>query len=95
MIVDVVTQRSGNLHQELLGLLEAKTPSPGQGPQDLYAAAYRIRPGKETSNLEIWAEALTLGRNLPTLPLWIDPDLCLPLDLEETYQGACAARRIG
>ena len=44
--------------------------------------------------LEMWMEALALGTALPTLPLWIGRTESLPLDLEQTYQAACAARRI-
>jgi hypothetical protein len=36
-------------------------------------------------HLEVWPEALALGAALPTLPLWLDVDLCLPLRLEESY----------
>jgi hypothetical protein len=94
ILVDVVTERSGNLHQELLELLQVQCSTPAQGPQDLYAVAHRIVPGEQGLHLETWAHALTLGGALPTLPLWLERDLCLPLDLEATYQAACAARRI-
>ena len=39
-------------------------------------------------------QPLSLGGSLPTLPLWLQADLCLPLDLEATYRSACVARRI-
>ena len=94
ILVDVVTERSGNLHVELLELLRVRLATRGQGSHDLYATAYRTVPAAEGLRLEAWAEALTLGRALPTLPLWLQPDLCLPLDLEVTYHAACAARRI-
>jgi hypothetical protein len=35
-----------------------------------------------------------LGDSLPTLPLWLESDLAVPLDLEATYAAAGAARRI-
>lgn len=63
-------------------------------PHDLYAAAYRTLAGSEGLCLETWAETLTLRQALPTLPLWIMPEVALPMDLELTYQAACAARRI-
>lgn len=94
MMVDVVTQRSGNLHAELLQLLETSLATPAQGIHDLYATAYRTVAGKKGLSFETWAEALSLHENLPTLPLWIMSDLALPVDLELTYQAACAARRI-
>lgn len=94
MVVDVVTERAGNLHAELLQLLEAPVSTPGQGSHDLYAAAYRTLAGSQGLTLETWAQTLSLHQALPTLPLWIMPDLGLPMDLEMTYQAACAARRI-
>lgn len=94
MVVDVVTERTGNLHAELLQLLDVRLSTPGQGSHDLYAAAYRTLAGSEGLCLETWAETLTLRQALPTLPLWIMPEVALPMDLELTYQAACAARRI-
>jgi hypothetical protein len=94
MVVDVVTQRTGNLHAELLELLQTRLSTPSWGGRELYAIAYRIVAGGEKLTLETWAETLNLGQALPTLPLWIMPELGLPIDLEATYQAACAARRI-
>jgi hypothetical protein len=95
ILVDVVTERSGNLHAELLKVLQAQLATRGQDSHDLYATAYRTVAAREGLRLETWAEVLTVGGVLPTLPLWLQPDLCLPLDLEATYQTACVARRIG
>lgn len=94
VIVDVVTERSGNLHGGLLQLLETAAETPVQAANDLYAAAYRTVAETEALKLEMWVEALALGARLPTMPLWIGPERCLPLDLEQTYIAACAARRI-
>jgi hypothetical protein len=94
IIVDVVTERAANLQTELLELLHVQLAIPGQTIHDLYATANRTVSSTQGVRLETWAHTLTLGGSLPTLPLWIQPDLCLPLDLEATYQAACAARRI-
>lgn len=94
VVVDVVTERSGSLLAELLQLLHLPLATPGQGARDLYAGAARAVPAAEGLALEVWAELLNVGGVLPTLPLWIMPDLSLPLDLEASYQAACAARRI-
>jgi hypothetical protein len=37
---------------------------------------------------------LRLGQTLPVLPLWLRPDLCLPLRVEETYRTTCEGLRI-
>lgn len=39
VLVDVVTERAGNLHLELLQLFQPPLSTPGQGDHDLYAAA--------------------------------------------------------
>jgi len=94
IIVDVVTERAGNLHDELLELLQANVGAPSQAAQELYANAYRTVSGSQELRLETWTYLLALGAPLPTLPLWLASDLCLPLDLETTYHAACLARRI-
>ena len=90
LIVDVVTERGGNLHRELLDRLEAVTAL--QDP--LYTAAYRLTEREGTPSLEVWEEPLTVGAPLPTMPLWLRGGLCLPVDLEATYQRTCKAQRI-
>jgi hypothetical protein len=94
IIIDVVTERSGNLTAELLQLLNAPLVAPGQGAHDLYATAHRTVPSHDGLRLETWAHALRVGDPLPTLPLWLEADLALPLDLESAYQAACVARRL-
>jgi len=94
IIVDVVTERAGNLHAELLQLLQVRLSTPAQGEHELYATAHRTVATSEGLHLENWVHLLTLGGSLPTLPLWIQADLCLPLDLESTSHAACLARRI-
>jgi hypothetical protein len=93
IVVDVVTQRSGNLQAELLTLLQVQASTAGMGARDLYACAHRVLPGA-TPQLQSWAYELTVGDPLPTMPLWLDADLCLPLELEAAYQAACIARRL-
>lgn len=94
MIVDVVTERHANLHADLVQLLKLPIAVPAQASDDLYATAYRPIIGGERSRIELWAECLAIGSPLPTLPLWLTAELALPLDLDETYRAACAARRI-
>ncbi|MFZ2518878.1 MAG: DUF4058 domain-containing protein, partial [Anaerolineae bacterium] len=49
---------------------------------------------QDTPQLDIWPEALTLGRSLPTLPLWLQDQVSVPVDLNLTYEQTCASQRI-
>ncbi|AMV23871.1 hypothetical protein VT84_05620 [Gemmata sp. SH-PL17] len=94
IVVDVVTSRSGNLHADILRLLDRPTDTSLPDGTELYAVAYRpvVRDGAEV--IEIWPEPLAVGRELPTLPLALNAEMCLPIDLESTYTAACARRRL-
>jgi hypothetical protein len=94
MVVDAVTHRRANFHAEILRLLEAPEPNAWQSPTDLYAVAYRASGVREERQLQAWPQTLTLGGPLPTLPLWLGSDVCVPLDLEATYQATCDDLRI-
>ena len=65
-----------------------------ESPTQLYAIAYRPIPLQKQQSIEAWPETLTLGHPLPMLPLWLRLDLCLPLQLEETYADTCSGLRI-
>jgi len=92
VVVDVVTGRKANLHDELLTRLAASGML--QSGVDLYASAYRVLERDERSNLDIWLEELAVGRELPTLPLWLPGGLCLPVKLDRTYARTCQEQRI-
>ncbi len=94
VLVDAVTVHSGNLHNELLERLEASSDGARLGKHALYASAYRAVPANKAVQLECWVEPLAVGGELPTMPLWIAPDLCLPLNLEQAYKQACKSSRI-
>ncbi len=83
VVVDVVTDRGGDLHAELMARLFAPGAASSGGP--LYAAAYRPVGREGQVELDIWREALALGGPLPVLPLWLKGGLCLPVDLGATY----------
>ncbi|HSU65667.1 MAG TPA: DUF4058 family protein, partial [Tepidisphaeraceae bacterium] len=71
IVIDVVTDRSANLHNELINLLDA-----GQGYEisdaDLYAVAYRPVRRLEGGRIDVWPAPLSLGKPLPLLPLALD-----------------------
>jgi hypothetical protein len=93
-IVDVVTDRSLNLHAELMELLRLADPFLEPEPPPLYAVVCRTVRSAETWKLDTWSERLVVGAPLPTLPLWLASDLAVPLELEQTYEETCRALRI-
>ena len=92
VIVDVVTERRANLHVELVARLGA--PEAASWQAELYATAYRpvLREGQ--SSLDIWQVTLALEHALPTVPLWLRGSLCLPVELDATYDRTCREQRI-
>jgi hypothetical protein len=59
VVVDVVTGRSANLHNDLLARLAA--PPAVYLHAELYAAAYRPVERSGQPSLDIWQEALSVG----------------------------------
>jgi len=93
VLVDVVTDRTANLHADLLDALEV-SEAVWESPTQLYAVAFRPVPVQKQQRIEAWPEVLTLGHALPVLPLWLRVDLSVPLQLEETYATTCEGLRI-
>jgi hypothetical protein len=94
LIVDVVTSRSANLHNELVQLLDQPAEFQQPPAAGLYAVAYRSVRRGESDWIEIWPAELAAGKALPELPLWLGPDLVVPVNLESTYGDACQRRRL-
>jgi hypothetical protein len=95
VVVDVVTARSANLHRELSDVLELKGRVVGwETSTGLYAVSYGAVTVQNQPRIEVCPENLALGADLPTMPLWLALDLCLPLDLEASYTATCRSLRI-
>lgn len=94
VIVDIVTSRQANLHNEVMRLLghDGATALPPEA--GLYAVAYRPIVRNQVEQIEVWPALLAVGQVLPVLPLALNAELCLPLDLEATYLAACQRRRL-
>ncbi|WP_293336172.1 DUF4058 family protein [Microcoleus sp. CAWBG58] len=92
VIVDVVTVRKANLHNELLARLAGGSASPFDA--DLYATAYRAIERDGNQCLDIWQENLAVGSTLPTLPLWLRGEICLAVELNNIYDRTCREHRI-
>jgi hypothetical protein len=94
VIVDVVTERSANLHAEILRAVESNGASVWESPTQLYAVSYRSVVRAGAPRLEAWPTELRLAAPLPELPMWLEVDLCVPLRLEESYTITCDSLRM-
>ncbi len=94
IVVDVVTTRRANLHNELVGLLTL--PHEFQLPDNygIHAVAYRPLHANGAGRIETWPFALSIGELLPTVPLSLAADHCVPVSLETSYAAACQRRRV-
>ena len=69
VIVDIVTSRQANLHNELMLLLGHGTSAALTAETLLYAAAYRPLVRDRAGQIEIWPSVLAVGQPLPMVPL--------------------------
>ncbi|MBV9126259.1 MAG: DUF4058 family protein [Planctomycetes bacterium] len=92
MVVDLVTGRRENLYAALLEQLDLAPGDNGLG--ELYAVACRTVPPDQPGRLETWVGPLVMAAPLPTLPLWLEADLAVPLPLEQSYEATFIALRV-
>jgi hypothetical protein len=95
VIVDIVTSRHANLHDELMVLLGHGAPAVFPETTPIYATAYRPVHRQQRNEIDLWREPLALDKALPILPLAVRGLGCLPIDLEGTYMEARKRGRIG
>jgi hypothetical protein len=93
-IVDLVTTRTSNLYRELMEFLGQPDDSFPDDAPSLYAVALRWSDRADRGILEAWVNPLSVGRPLPTLPLWLAEDLAVPLELETSYEETCRVLRM-
>lgn len=92
VIVDIVTERAANLHNELLDrLADSAVPRLSNA---LYSTAYRVVKDDDQPCLSIWQEELAVGQRLPVMPLWLRGGICLPVELQPTYDRICQELKI-
>jgi hypothetical protein len=94
VLIDVVTERLANMHAAILDVMRLTEVPAWQSPTHLSVVSYRMVLVNGKHQLEGWHEALAIGALLPTVALWLDADLHMPLSLEPTYQAASEALRI-
>lgn len=94
IVVDIVTNRHANLHNEIMRVMDATADLDFPTEVNLYAAAYRPARRGQADEIDLWLRPLALGAPLPTLPLRLTGDLFVPVDLEAAYGEACRRRRL-
>jgi hypothetical protein len=94
VLIDIITSRRANLHNEVMGLLGLAEVAALPEDAHLYAAAYRpvLREGRP--EVDVWTERCAIGAPLPDMPLRLTGDLFVPVEFEATYQETCRRRRI-
>jgi hypothetical protein len=94
VVVDIVTERTANMHEDLSDTLHLPDAADWTSPTGLSAICYRLIRVEGKERLEMWPHQLALGADLPTVPLWLEPKLAVPLELELTYANTCESLRI-
>jgi hypothetical protein len=94
VVVDVVTSRQGNMHNEVADLLGWESAHRMAAEISLYTVAYRPLRRDGAEQIETWPMPLVVGAPLPVVPLSLEAEHCLAVDLEEAYSEACRRRRV-
>lgn len=89
-LVDLVTIRQFNLYADLLELIGLTDPMLGSEPPALYSVTVRGRKRlRRRPLLDAWFYPMSIGQALPTLPIWLDIDLGVSLNLDFSYEETC------
>jgi hypothetical protein len=94
VVLDIVTERRANLHNETMRLMEAAPEMDLPPDMPLYAAAYRPVRRQDRDEIDLWTAPCAVGQPLPVMPLRLTRDLFVPVDFETTYQETCRRRRL-
>ena len=94
IMMDIVTSRRANLHNETMRLLNAPAAMDLADDVELYAVAYRPVQRQQRPEIDLWPVPCKLGAPLPILPLRLTGDLFVPVDFDSTYAEACRRRRL-
>ncbi len=101
VIIDIVTERRANLNARLLTLLSAPAslrPPSSSLAASTYRPLRRMPAGPfdapHEDRVQVWMSVLSVGSDLPVVPLPLDKGQLLALDLPTTYAEACGALRL-
>ena len=95
VIVDIVTNRLVNLHNEVMRLLDRGEPFLLAPEVTTYAVAYRPSRQSAQDQVELWLNPVPVGASLPVLPLALRNAGVVAVDLDETYNEARQRSRLG
>jgi hypothetical protein len=93
-LVDLVTVMRFNLYCAVLEHLGQTDPAFHPQPPSTYAVTCRSRQHATSSRFDAWAYPMVVGERLPVLPIWLDDDHAIQLDLETSYQQTCTLLRL-
>ncbi len=93
VLVDVVTTRSANLHNEVMTALDA--PAKAMLPDvPTYVASYRPTRPHERTRIDTWPYPCEVGTPIPGVPLALKNGPTVRLDLEGTYMDVLAGHNL-
>jgi hypothetical protein len=87
VVIDVVTSRRANLHDELMGMIGGSHPPLLRTPSP-YVAGYHPVHRASGNVIEVWPYAAAVGEAIPAVPLGLRGGPVVVLDLEGTYAEA-------
>jgi hypothetical protein len=95
-VVDLVTTRSFNFHKALMEKIQTNAAvSAKDADTMLYCSSYHYKADRTDAIVEVWYYPLQVGDVLPTLPLFISPEIAVPVKLEDAYMRTCQELRVG
>jgi len=95
IIVDVVTDKKANMHDELIDLLGLPDTLRFPGASPIYCAAYRpysTEPARD--QIDVCCAPLAVAKPLPRMPLSLRRGPTVMIDLEATYMEARLCSRL-
>lgn len=96
VLVDVVTDRTADLHRELLHreLLQRVSSESEVESSPLHATAYRPILRDDTPLVNLFHHPARVGEPLPSVPLFLKGGPMMIVDLEATYARTCREQRV-
>ncbi len=88
VIVDVVTERLANFHNELMQAVGGSPATLLPKGVGTYVSGYRPVHRGDRNEIDVWPLQAVVGQPIPSVPLGLRRGPLVPLDLEGTYTEA-------